>query len=121
MSLQLGPMLCNPMDCTLPGSSVREIHQARILEWIAMPSSGASSKSRDQTWSLMFTPLAGRFFTISATWEALGEITICIYYVCVCVCVIYFKESAHEIDEVGNRVGGQLRQGLMYYFFFQFY
>ena len=48
-SLQLGPMLCNPMDYTPPGSSVCEILQARILEWIAMPSSGGSSKPRDQT------------------------------------------------------------------------
>ena len=36
---QLCPTLCNPMDCSLPGSSVRGIHQARILEWVAMPSS----------------------------------------------------------------------------------
>ena len=43
------------------------------------------------------------------------------YTVCVCVCVIYFKELPHEIGEAGNRVGWQLRQGLMYYFFFQFY
>ena len=31
--------LYNPMDCSLPGSSVREILQARLLEWVAMPSS----------------------------------------------------------------------------------
>ena len=31
--------LCDPMDCTLPGSSVHGILQARILEWVAMPSS----------------------------------------------------------------------------------
>ena len=30
---------CNPMNCSLPGSSVHGILQARILEWIAMPSS----------------------------------------------------------------------------------
>ena len=62
----------------------------------------------------MFTALAGRFFTISTTWEALGEITIYIHYVC--VCVIYIKEFAHEIDEAGNRVGAT-QAGLMYYFF----
>ena len=37
-SLQLCPTLCDPMDCNLPGSSVRGILQARILEWIVMPS-----------------------------------------------------------------------------------
>ena len=30
------PTLCNPMDCSLPGSSVHEIFQARILEWVAI-------------------------------------------------------------------------------------
>ena len=33
------PTLCDPMDCSLPGSSVHGILQARILEWVAMPSS----------------------------------------------------------------------------------
>ena len=37
-SLQLCPALCNPMDCSPPGSSVHGILQARILEWVAMPS-----------------------------------------------------------------------------------
>ena len=32
--------LCNPMDCSLPGSSVHGILQARILEWVAIPSPG---------------------------------------------------------------------------------
>ena len=35
-SLQLCPTLCDPMDCSLPGSSVHEILQARILEWVVM-------------------------------------------------------------------------------------
>ena len=38
-SLQSCPTLCNPTDCSPPGSSVRGILQARILEWVAMPSS----------------------------------------------------------------------------------
>ena len=33
---QLCPTLCNCMDCSLPGSSVHEIFQARILEWVAI-------------------------------------------------------------------------------------
>ena len=47
-SLQLCLTLCNPMDCSPPGSSVHGILQARILEWVAMPSSRGSSKPRDQ-------------------------------------------------------------------------
>ena len=40
MSLQSCLTLCNPMDCSLPGSSVHGISQARILEWVAIPFSG---------------------------------------------------------------------------------
>ena len=47
-SLQLCPTLCDPMDCSLPGSSVHVILQARILELVAMPFSRASSHHRDQ-------------------------------------------------------------------------
>ena len=42
-SLQSCPTLCDPMDCSLPGSSVPGILQARTLEWVAMPSSKGSS------------------------------------------------------------------------------
>ena len=52
--------LCDPMDRSPPGSSVHGILQARILEWVAMPSSRGSSWPRDQTTS---TRIAGRFFT----------------------------------------------------------
>ena len=48
-SLQSCPTLCNTMDCSPPGSSVRGIFQARILEWVAMPSSRGSSQPRDHT------------------------------------------------------------------------
>ena len=41
--------LCNLMDCSLPGSSVHEVLQARILKCVAMLSSKGSSKPRDRT------------------------------------------------------------------------
>ena len=47
-SLQLCPILCDPVDCSPPGSSVPGIHQARILEWVAMPSSRGLSWPRDE-------------------------------------------------------------------------
>ena len=40
----------NPMDCSLPGSSVHAIFQARVLEWVAISFSRGSSQPRDQTW-----------------------------------------------------------------------
>ena len=49
------PTLCDPMDYT-----VHEILQARILEWVAVPFSGGSSQSRDQT---QVSHTAGGFFT----------------------------------------------------------
>ena len=42
--------LYNRMDCSLPGSSVHGMLQARILEWVAMPSSRGSSRPRDPIW-----------------------------------------------------------------------
>ena len=128
------PTLCDPLDCSPPGSSIHGIFQARILEWVAISFSRGSSWPRDQTWvscvscinwqillpllllllscfscvrlyatpwtvacqaplsigsrvpcppsgdlpnpriepaSLMSSALAGRFFTTSATWEAI--------------------------------------------------
>ena len=61
------PTLRDPVDCSLPGSSVHGIPQARILQWIAMCSSRVSSQPRYQTQG---SPTAGRFFTIWATREA---------------------------------------------------
>ena len=37
---QLCPTLCDPMDCSPPGSSVHGIIQARILDWVAIPTPG---------------------------------------------------------------------------------
>ena len=48
-SLQLCLTPCNPMNCSPPGSSVHGILQARILEWVAIPSSKRSSQPRDWT------------------------------------------------------------------------
>ena len=52
--------LCDPMDCSPPGSSVHGILQAGILEWVAIPLSRVSSRPRDRT---HVSYLAGRFFT----------------------------------------------------------
>ena len=57
---QLCPTLCDPMDCNPPGSSVHEIFQARILEWVAISFSRGSSQPRDRT---RVSCIAGRFFT----------------------------------------------------------
>ena len=56
--------LCNPMDCSLPGSSICGILQVRILELLAIPFAGGSSWPRDWT---QVSHTAGGFFTIWAT------------------------------------------------------
>ena len=64
------PALCDPMDCSPPGSSVHGILQARILEYVAMPSSRGSSRPRDQTQGSLASPALGGFFTTIANWVA---------------------------------------------------
>ena len=62
-SLQSYPTLYNPLDCNPPGSSVHGILQARIWEWVAMPSSRGSSWPRDRTQVSWVSCIAGKFFT----------------------------------------------------------
>ena len=60
------PTLCEPKDCSPPGSSVHGILQARILEWVAIPFSRGFSWPRAPN---QVSCIAGRFFTIWATRE----------------------------------------------------
>ena len=64
------PTLCNPTDCSPPGSSVHGILQARILEWVVRPFSRGSSQPMDQ---IQVFCIAGGFFTIWASREALSN------------------------------------------------
>ena len=63
---QLCPTLCDPMDCSLPGSSVHGIFQAMVLEWIAISFSRWSSRPRDWT---QVSRIVDRSFTTWATRE----------------------------------------------------
>ena len=65
------PTLCNPKDCSLPGSSVHGILQARIPEWVAIPFSSGSSQHKD--WTLVFY-IAGRFFTVWVAGKPIDEL-----------------------------------------------
>ena len=59
---QLYLTLCNPMDCSLPGSALLSMGtlQVRILQWVAMPSARGPSQRRNRT---QVSCIAGRFFT----------------------------------------------------------
>ena len=68
---QLCLTLCNPINCSPPCSFIHEILQARILEWVAMPTTGDLPNPGIKPMPFRFHALAGGFFTTSATWEAL--------------------------------------------------
>ena len=70
------PTFCDPMDGSLPGSSIHGIFQARALEWVAISFSRWFSSPRDRT---QVSHILGRCFTTCATRE--------VRYICVCVCV----------------------------------
>ena len=60
--IQLHLTLSDPMDCSLPDSSVHGILHARILEWVVMPSSRGSFQPRDQTLVSYSSCIVGKFF-----------------------------------------------------------
>ena len=70
-SLQSCPAFCDHVDCSPPDDSVHGILQARILEWVAKPSSRDLPDPGTELTSLMPPVLAGGFFTTSATLEGI--------------------------------------------------
>ena len=99
------------MDCSPPGSSVHGILQARILEWVVIPFSRGSSQTRG--WTQVFC-IAGRFFTVWATKEALPSsayLRLLIFLLVVLIpacdlpslafCVMY---SAYKLNKQGDNI-----------------
>ena len=78
--------LCDSMVCSPPGFTVHGILQARILEWVAMPSSRGSSKTRDGTRISTSPALADLFFTTSTTWEAHSLVYSCAFPINILLC-----------------------------------
>ena len=74
---QLCPTLCNPMDYSLPGSSIQGIFQSRVVKWVPITFSRVSSWPRDWT---QVSFIAGRRFTI---WATRGLHTFAIYFLVV--------------------------------------
>ena len=65
------PILCGPVDCSPPDSSVHGIFQAGILEWDAISFFRGSSNPEIEPTAVASRALAGGFFTTSTTWEVL--------------------------------------------------
>ena len=74
--VKLYSTLYDPMDCSLPGSSVHGISQAKILEWVAISSSRGSFQPRDRTHiSFNSSCMAGGFFTVELPGKLTGSIS----------------------------------------------
>ena len=83
-SLQSCLTLCDAMDCSPPGSSLYGILQAKILQWVAMPSSRGSSRPRGQTQVSSVSCIGRRVLYQQRHWEALvshmdGEYLLSVY------------------------------------------
>ena len=81
--VELCPTLCDPMDCSSPGSAIHGILQTRIHEWADIPFSRWSSWPRDGTW---VSHITGRFLTVWVTREC---VYVCVHVFCVCVSMLY--------------------------------
>ena len=76
---QLSPTLCDPMDYSLPGSSVHGILQTRIMSGLpCLPLQGNLLDPGIKPWSLLSPVLAGGFFTTSTIWEPQTKYTLTI-------------------------------------------
>ena len=103
-SRQSCPTLCVPMDCSPSGSSVHGIPQARILEWVVIPSSRGSFQPGMEPASLTSPALAGRFFTTKiikthkqANCGLFKEIWVSHFYGCL-FCLVGLRFSNNLLD-----------------------
>ena len=96
------PTLCYPMDCSPPGSSVHRIFRARVLEWVAISFSRASSPSRNQT---RLSSIVSRCFTVWASGKSIVNIMSLICWVKhilrrpvgVVIAIIYSRSSNNTL------------------------
>ena len=80
--------LCDPMDCSPPGSPVHEILQARILEWVAISYSRGSSWPRDRAHISCVSHITGRLFTTESPGKSLHYVAVATQSLsCVQLCV----------------------------------
>ena len=98
---QLCLTLCDPMDCSLSGSSVHGIFQARVLEWIAISFFRGSSRPRNRT---RVSHIAGRLFTVWATREAWKKYNV----------KINAFSSLTVLDALGGPIHNQSHSSVLY-------
>ena len=105
---QVCPTLCDPMDCSPPGSSVHGIFQARISECVAISSSRGSSQPRDGTRAPCISCLGRQILYHCATWEARGRRHTPSKVLPSLECIIHFRlQMQTTVGALGGR--GTLR------------
>ena len=102
---QLCPNLCDSVNCSLPGSSVHGILQARLLDWVAILFSSGSSQPRDRT---QVSHIAGRFFTIWATRETCHQKLLCTLHEYVSV----YQEEVQNYSQSINNQWSKMKRNL---------
>ena len=95
-SLQLCPALCDPMDCSLPGSSVHGIFQGRVLEWVAIAFSNMLSRL-----VITFLPRIKRLLSLSFPTVKQGERYL----------LSGFLSGFHEVTNIKKHSGQCLVRG----------
>ena len=105
MYIQLSPTLCDPIDSSLPGSSVLGIFEAGVLKWVAISYSRGYSWPRDWTHVSCSSCIDRHILYHSATWEAQNTLVFAIKLHLICK---YISPILHEFEqalEVGNGQG----------------
>ena len=98
--------LCNPMDCSPPGSSVRGILQARILEWVAILFSRGSSRPRDQTCiSLCFLHWQVDSLLLVPPGKPRGSTFLKIFFK---TCILHLTKCNMKVKQESEKVGLKL-------------
>ena len=94
-SLQSCLTLWDPIDCSLPGSSVHGILQARLLEWVVTPSFRESFRPKDRTCISCISCIAGRFLTTEPPGKIPNKVEIILG-----MTVIYLLNSEVTLDQI---------------------
>ena len=98
------------MDGSPPGSSVHEVSQTRILEWVAISFSGDLPDSGIETASLVSPALSGRFFTYWATWgtQSCNIWKKVKFFIKICSVWLHISIQEHKISQRHSDSGKQI-------------
>ena len=94
------PILCDPLDCSLPGSSVHGIFQARIQEWVAFPSPGDLPHPGIKPMSPASPALPSGFFTATQPGKPILSTDPCTCFLLIHVPILYRGWKAKKCNEM---------------------